>query len=69
MVHWKTKEKTRSIAVKLDEITIEKLDKIADRCHKTRSDFLREVINMEIEKTQKDNPQIFEPFNFKSIHD
>ena len=60
---------TRKVTVQLSENVIEKLDRISESYHKKRPDIIREALNIYIKMTEKNNPQVFKDYVFKSIHD
>ena len=59
----------RQIAVTMHEDVIRGLDEIASSLSKPRSVIIREAILKYLIEVKKTNPQIFEPYTFKSIHD
>ena len=59
----------RAITIKLEETVIEKLETIAESIHKNRPTIIKEAINEYLNRMERENPQIFQTYEFKSIHD
>ena len=60
---------TRQIAFQLHVDLIDKLDIVAESMRQNRSSIIREMIAEQLFQTEKENPQIFKPYTFKSISD
>ena len=59
----------RQIVFRLPDGDIDRLDTLAGAFKKSRSVIIREIITDHLLIVQKTNPQIFQPYTFKSIHD
>ena len=59
----------RPITITLEEAVIEKIEKIAESLHKNRPSIIKEAIDKYLNQMERTNPQIFQTYEFKSIHD
>jgi hypothetical protein len=59
----------RQIVFRLPDGDIDRLDTLSAAFKKSRSVVIREIITDHLLIVQKTNPQVFQPYTFKSIHD
>ena len=65
--------KPKEVKVLLDLDEFDKLSLVAESLYplsknSRRSTIIRELVSEYLRKTEKENPQIFKPYTFKSIH-
>ena len=65
----KKPDNKRPNTTKLEEIVIEKLETIAESLHRNSPTIIKEAINEYLNHMERENPQIFQTYEFKSIHD
>jgi len=66
--------KPKEVKVLLDLDEFDKLSLVAESLYplsknSRRSAIIRELVSKYLKKIEKEEPQIFKPYNFKSIHD